>query len=113
MTKLPREQWDCFLKWLEDYEYRLLELPSPDKVIYLDMPPQVSQLLMSGRYSGDESRKDIHEADLSFQEQCRQSALYAAQKLGWQVIACSDGVNPRGIEQISDEIWNAVQGSLI
>ena len=113
MTKLPSEKWDGYLEWLKDYEYRLLELPSPDVVIYLDMPPQVSQRLMSGRYSGDESKKDIHEANISFQEQCRRSALYAAQRLGWTVIGCSHGENPRSIEEISDEIWGAVRGSLI
>ena len=113
MTKLPREKWDFYLDWLEDYEYNLLELPAPDVVIYLDMPPQVSQRLMSGRYSGDESRKDIHEASLSFQEQCRQSALYSANKLGWNVIDCSDGENPRSIEDISDDVWRVVSGKLI
>ena len=113
MTKLPSEKWDGYLEWLKDYEYRLLELPSPDVVIYLDMPPQVSQRLMSGRYSGDESRKDIHEASLAFQEQCRRSAFYSADQLGWQVIACSDGEKPRRIEDISREIWRAVCGSLI
>ena len=113
MTKIPPEKWDSYLGWLEDYEYRLLELPSPDVVIYLDMPPQVSQRLMSGRYSGDESLKDIHEASISFQEQCRRSALYSAGKLGWTVIGCSDGDNPRSIDEIADEIWRAVQGSLI
>ena len=113
MTKLPAEQWESYLKWLEDYEYRLLELPSPDKVIYLDMPPQVSQRLMSGRYGGDESRKDIHEADMTFQEQCRRSALYSAQKLGWTVIPCSEGDAPRSVGDIAQEIWNAVRDSLI
>lgn len=113
MTKLPREQWDAYLKWLEDYEYRLLALPSPDIVIYLDMPPRVSQMLMSGRYSGDESRKDIHERDLSFQEQCRESALYSAARLGWKVISCFEGDAPRSIENISDEVWSAVRSHLI
>ena len=113
MTKLPKKEWDSYLEWLEDYEYRLLELPSPDKVIYLDMSPQVSQKLMSGRYSGDESRKDIHEVNISFQEQCRRSALYSAERLGWNVISCSDGEMPCGIDEISDKIWNAVRESVI
>ncbi len=113
MTKLPKKEWDSYLEWLEDYEYRLLELPSPDKVIYLDMSPQVSQKLMSGRYSGDESRKDIHEVNISFQEQCRRSALYSSERLGWNVISCSDGEMPCGIDEISDKIWNAVRESLI
>ena len=113
MTKLPHEKWDGYLGWLEDYEYRLLALPAPDVVIYLDMPPRVSQRLMSGRYGGDESRKDIHEVSLSFQEQCRQSALYSAEKLGWHVISCSDGETPRGVGEISEEIWSVVRGRLI
>ena len=113
MTKLPPEKWDGDLAWLEDYEYRLLGLPAPDVVIYLDMPPQVSQRLMSGRYSGDESRKDIHESNISFQEQCRNSALYSAERLGWNVISCSEGEQPRSIDDISDEIWRAVGERLI
>ncbi len=28
MSKLPPEQWDDYLRWLEDYEYNKLELPS-------------------------------------------------------------------------------------
>lgn len=113
MTKLPQAMWNEYLDWLENYEYRLLELPAPDIVIYLDMPPQVSQRLMSGRYRGDESRKDIHEANVSFQEQCRCSALYAAKKLGWIVINCCEGDKPRSIEEISEEIWHSVSSSLI
>lgn len=113
MTKLPAEKWQRYLDWLENYEYVLLELPKPDVVIYLDMPPELSQKLMSGRYGGDESRKDIHEADISFQKQCRQSALFSAEKLGWNVIACGEGDRPRRIEEISGDIWEIVQKSLI
>ena len=31
-SKLPPEQWDDFLRWAFDYEYRLLGLPAPDAV---------------------------------------------------------------------------------
>ncbi len=113
MTKLPREEWDGYLEWLEDYEYRLLGLPVPDAVLYLDMPPRVSQRLMSRRYSGDESRKDIHESNIAFQEKCRESALYSAERLGWHVISCCEGEIPRSIQDISEEIWGVVCGKLI
>ena len=49
-SKLPPEQWDTFLQWLFDYEYHLLGLPAPDKVIYLQVDPAVSQRLMTARY---------------------------------------------------------------
>ena len=56
-SKLPPEQWESFLQWLFDYEFRLLGLPAPDEVIYLQVDPAVSQKLMTGRYHGDESKK--------------------------------------------------------
>lgn len=113
MTKLPQSEWDQYLNWLEDYEYNLLELPRPNEVIYLDMPPEVTQKLMSGRYGGDESKKDIHESNVSFQKQCRCSALYAAEKLGWHVVNCAAGSAPRAIDDIADEIWTLMSDNLI
>lgn len=104
MTKLPRGEWDAYLQWLEDYEYRLLALPAPDRVIFLDMPPEVSQRLLSGRYHGNESKKDIHEADAAFQRQCRESALYAGQRLGWRVIPCGENGQPRPAEAIARDV---------
>ena len=53
-SKLPPEQWDDFLRWAFDYEYRLLGLPAPDAVVYLQVDPVVSQKLMTSRYHGDE-----------------------------------------------------------
>lgn len=113
MTKLDMSEWDAYLDWLEDYEYRLLALPRPDLVLYLDMLPEISQKLMSGRYGGNEAKKDIHEADLAFQAKCRRSALYAADRLGWRVVSCFEGNEPRPIEVISEEIWQWASEGLI
>lgn len=93
-----------FLNWLTDYEYNKLGLPKPDMVIFLDMPPEVSQKLLSKRYEGDESQKDIHESDRAFLEDCRSSALYAAELLGWKKISCAEAGEPRDIRQIHEEI---------
>ena len=35
LQKLPRENWDEFLYWLFDYEYKLMKLPVPNKVVFL------------------------------------------------------------------------------
>ena len=85
MTKLPKEQWEDFIGWLEDYEYDKLGLPRPDKVIFLDMPIEISQKLMSGRYGGDESKKDIHEANVEYLKKCREAALFTAEKQDWDI----------------------------
>lgn len=104
-SKLPRKDWDSFLSWLSGYEYDLLGLPRPDGVIYLDMPTEVSQKLMSGRYNSDESKKDLHEKDVNFLNACRQSALYAAENQGWTVIPCSEDGAPRTIEAIAADVY--------
>ena len=101
MTKLPRDQWDSFLAWLKDYEYKRLGLPEPDLVLFLDMPIEISQKLLSARYNGDESKKDIHESSAAFLRRCRESALYTAKRWGWRIIQCSDGTAPLPIEDIA------------
>ena len=79
-SKLDEKDWEGFLSWLYDFEYGKIGIPKPDKVIFLDMPVEVSQKLMTARYNGDESKKDVHEANVEFLNACREAALYAAQK---------------------------------
>ncbi|MGN0630147.1 MAG: dTMP kinase [Ruminococcus sp.] len=104
MSKLPEEQWDEYLEWLEDYEYDKLGLPKPDCVILLSMPLEISQKLLMERYDGDSGKKDIHESDLEYMRSCLVSANYAAEKLGWRVVDCSEGDNIRSIESIHEEL---------
>ena len=104
-TKLPREEWDSFLDWLEDLEYKKMELPRPDLVLYLDMKPQTAKRLLETRYHGDESKKDLHEANFQYLLSCREAALYAAEKFDWQVLNCCDGEKPLPIEVIAEKIW--------
>ena len=107
-SKLPREEWDGYIRWLFDFEFRLMGIPAPDKVIYLQVDPLVSQKLMTGRYQGDESKKDIHESNLEYLAKSRQAARYCADKLGWDTIVCDDGGGMRGIETIHQEILEHV-----
>lgn len=107
-SKLPREEWDGYIDWLFDFEFRLLGIPAPEKVIYLKVDPAVSQKLMTKRYQGDESKKDIHESNLEYLEKSRQAARYCAEKLGWKTIQCDDGENMRTIEQIHADVMDFV-----
>lgn len=112
MEKLPLEQWNSYLEWSADFEYEKLGIPKPDLVIFLDMPIEVSQKLMTSRYGGDESKKDVHEANVEFLKKCRKAALYTAEKQGWTVIQCSDGEKPYSIEEIHEQIINKVKEEL-
>ena len=85
-----------------------MAIPKADKVIFLDMPVEISQKLLSQRYNGDENRKDIHESNIKYLHNCRKSALYAAKKLNWSVVTCSDGENALPTEVISKEILKII-----
>ncbi len=88
-AKCQRAQWDDFLRWLFDFEYQKLGLPAPDAVLYLAVDPEVSQRLMSGRYHGDESKKDIQERDTEYLARARAAAEYCAAALGWRRVECT------------------------
>lgn len=108
MSKIPQGQWDEFILWQCDFEYNKLGLPAPDKVIYLDAAPEVSQKLMLKRYGGDESKKDLHESNFDFLLKCRKSAVYAAEKLNWKVIDCCEKGEMKSVDAIFGEILNAL-----
>ncbi|MDE5741928.1 MAG: hypothetical protein K2H90_05710 [Oscillospiraceae bacterium] len=72
------------------------------------MPVEISQKLMSERYGGDESQKDIHEANVRYLQACRKSALYAAEKLGWKTVACSLDGKPLTVEEINGKLLQLI-----
>lgn len=112
MEKIEESKWDEYLEWSEDFEYNKLSIPRPDCVIYLDMPVEISQRLMTSRYDGDENKKDVHEVNVDFLNKCRKSALYTAEKQGWKVIECSNGKEPYSVDGIHKKIIDIVKEEL-
>ena len=108
-VKLPIEKRDEFLHWIDDAEYNKLGLPRPDVVIFLDMPVDMAMKLMSGRYEGDESKKDIHEADIDYLKTCHKAAQYACEKFGWKRIECVKNGVLRTPEDIHREVMETVE----
>ena len=108
-SKLPRDKWEDFLFWLYDFEYNKLGIPKPDKVIFLDMPIEVSQKLLDGRYEERGGGKDIHESDVEYLNHCRTAALFTAEYSGWHKISCADQGEPRTIEEIARDVLAATE----
>lgn len=109
MGKLPRARWEEYLNWVEDLEYNKLGLPRPDRVLFLDMPIEVSQKLLSGRYHGDEKKKDIHESHLDFLRQAGECARFAGKRLGWKAVPCSVRGEPLPVEEIHKAMLDALK----
>lgn len=108
LSKVEKDERDDFLQWLAHYEYNCMGLPEPDMVIYLDMPLEVSQKLLTQRYNGNENKKDLHESNFKFLKQCRESAIYSAKKMNWQIVSCAKNGSPRTIESIHNDIINII-----
>lgn len=109
LSKLPREMWDGFLEWLWDFEFGKIGLPAPDKVVYLEMRPEVSMSLINSRSEQTGRVKDIHEADDSHLINSYSAALYSSEKLGWNMIHCCDeNNNLKSISEIFEDIVKAL-----
>lgn len=110
MTKLPRDKWETYCHWLYDYEYQKLGIPEPDEVIFLDVPVEVSQKLLTERYQGQEHKKDIHEANPEYLKHCRDAALYAG-SIGkpWKFLQCCENQQMKSIETIQKELISQIK----
>lgn len=103
------EELEKYLKWLSDLEFETLKLPRADKVIFLDVPVDVSRRLMKERgIHKTNTARDIHEEDKDHLVRAYNSGKYCGRKYGWDIIPCTDGENMKSIEEISDMISDIV-----
>ncbi len=94
-----------FLEWTIDFEYEKLGLPKPDKILFLDVPVEISMHLARARETlKNGEQKDIHEKDDNHLKNAYERAKYVANKFDWAVIDCAEGENIKTIEQIHQEI---------
>jgi len=84
-----------FVHWLAELEFSIFGIPKPDKVLFLDVPPEVSQKLVENKekreYIKDGKTKDLHESD----EQHLINAYRAASEVielfpDWEKIECCE-----------------------
>lgn len=110
LSKLEESQYGEFLDWLMDYEYNRLGIPKPDAVVYLCVPPEVSQKMIQHRCDETGAEKDIHEKNASHLENSYKAALYSAEKLGWIKVDCSMDGEMRSREDIHKEVIEKLKG---
>lgn len=104
-----RAEVDKFLDWLEQLEFGEMKLPRPNRVIYLDVPLEVSQELAKARQGFKTGEaKDIHEQDPDHMRRAYESGKYVREKYGWDVISCIENGKMKSIETISELIFDRV-----
>lgn len=104
MAKLEKKEWESFLNWLYDYEFKKLKLPIEDILIYLDVDVEISSKLIEKR----NFKKDIHETNLFYLEKCRDAAFFAAKNLNWKIVRCCENKKILKKEEIARMVNNLV-----
>lgn len=100
---------DEFLSWLWDTEFTKMGLPVPDKVIFLNMPPDISNKLIDNRAKNDNRKKDIHEQDKNYLEKCYKVYQEMANRYDWDIVECAKDNQLRTIEEINEDVWQKIQ----
>jgi dTMP kinase len=97
------KEQDKFLDWLDNLEYNDLDIPRPDLVIFLYVPPEVGQELVAQKDAREYTKgksHDIHEADLNHLTKASTAYEYVARKFGWLRIDCTKNGDLMSREEI-------------
>ncbi len=110
--KDPKERLE-YISWLQNLEFEIFGIPQPDTVLFLDVPPEVSQKLVEKKeereYIKWETNKDLHEAD----ENHLRDAYVAAKHIvshfsNWESIECCKDWNILPIDIITQKILTKI-----
>ena len=98
----PDERFNLF-EWIDKLEYWLLELPKPDKTIFLHLPYEYSSELIKNRKNLDENEKDKDYQINSIKTYLELASLYH-----WELIECIRNNEIRTIDDINKEILDII-----
>ena len=87
-------------QWIDKLEYWLLELPKPDKTIFLHVPYDFSKELEKNRQFLDE-----HEKSPEHLKNAERAYVELSQLYNWDTIECVQDNKLRSIEDINNEIY--------
>ena len=111
-SKLSGEEKSAFLDWIFRYEHEILKIPRPDKVLFLDMPPEYGAKLMEGRALKSGTKQDIHENAHEYLLDSYLNATHIARKFNWQIVSCVKEQEIQPPEDIQDVILGIALGVL-
>lgn len=98
---------DKFLDWVNELEFVSLKLPRVDKVIFLDVPVEISHKISNMRESQKTgNRVDIHERDKNHLADAYRAAMHVAKRFDWTIIPC---VTKSGELKSIDEIHELIK----
>ena len=108
-AKLPADQRERFFKWLYEYEFDYIGLPTPDLVVFLDIEAKQAAQRLSQRQAETGIVGDIHEKDMAYLSQSAESGKQAAALFGWRMVSCFSGGIERTENDLHQEIYEIIR----
>ncbi len=106
-------------KWIKHFEYDYNKIPVPDLNLFLNVPFHFTRQSLGNQRRGDDRTylnggKDIHEADLNFQEKVREIYLWQVKENSdFNMIECSSDMGKMLTpKEISAKIIEKIQHKL-
>lgn len=108
------EEREIYLEWLWNLEFVKFELPKPDCVVFLDMHPEFSRILIEQRAKKlGENDKDIHERNYDYMVKTYNHASQIKETYGWITVNCVENGSLKSKEAIHSEIYDSIKKFLI
>jgi dTMP kinase len=112
IAKLPRDQWQDKIAYLEDMEFNQMGIIRPDYNIYLYLPAQISYAMRTqGLKAYQNGKPDIHESDLKLLEDVSSVYKTIAQQnaKNWTVV---NEIKSNGMRMNPNEVFDCMRGIL-
>ena len=100
---LDKDERFYIYQWIDKLEYWLLELPKPDKTIFLHVPYDFAKELKKNR-----KETDIHENSEEHLKNAEKAYIELSELYNWDKIECIKDNKLTTIEDISNEIYYLV-----
>ncbi|MCX6712544.1 MAG: deoxynucleoside kinase [Candidatus Vogelbacteria bacterium] len=108
-----------FLKWLDQMEFGVFNIPRPDIIIYLHVPLAIGQELIKKRVEENrknktvKAKKDLAESNLKYLAESQKSAIKIVKKNNaWQMIDCAKEGKILGREEINQLIYDKLKRTI-
>lgn len=94
-VKFPENQQKTFSDWVKRLEYNILEMPSPDVIIFLDASPEIAGKMVEkkDKRSYTDAVKDIHEENENYMHKVYNMYKKMALEEDWLIMQVTDGEN--------------------
>jgi len=107
------EEKKLYISWLKDLEYNIFGIPKPDKTIFLNVSPEMSQKLVLKKeqrdYLKNDKKMDLHEENKNHLQNAHETAiLIANMQKSWVKIDCEQDWKMKSMDEITKSIMKEI-----